>query len=309
MVIDFHTHVFPSLDVFQKSWLEKMRAQKKTLLGSELYKKWEEGLDGRVELLINDMDEAGVDKSVILPTYPAVMYGEDQPKMSIWECNEYAAEAQKRFPSRIIAFARIDALRKDALELLDKAVNFWGMKGVKIHPTYPVTHELMQPVMSAINEMEIPVLIHMGVDPLPFLLENGNPIHLDTLTGRFSKIKVIAAHHARGFEDLMTSIITNRPGRIYSDLALWHYECHYSRWHFLLQMRHILDRIPDFVFMGSDWPWGKTMPITHKEWFDAVRSMEIPEAFIKVGLGIKNFSTEEKCKILGENARKFLGIK
>jgi uncharacterized protein len=308
LVIDAHAHLFPSLDVFQPSWLEKLRAYKRGILGEAEYQKWEASLDGRVETLLQDMDEAGVDKAVALPTYPSWVHGEENPRLSIWESNEYSAEAQKRFPQRIVAFARIDPLRKDTLELLEKAIGHWGMKGVKIHPTLPVTHELVQPVMSKINEMEIPVLFHMGVDPLPFLVENGNPIHLDTLTARFPKMKIIAGHHARGFEDLLTNIILNRFGRIYTELALWHYEFHDSPWHFLLKMRYLMDRIPRFVMMGSDWPWGKNSPIPYRDWFNVIRQLKIPDPVLQLGWGMKDFSAGEKQMILGENAQRFLGL-
>jgi predicted TIM-barrel fold metal-dependent hydrolase len=254
------------------------------------------------------MDEAGVDKAIALTTSPSVTHGEETPKVSIWECNEYVAEAQKRYPDRIIGFARIDPLRKDSLDLLETSIVKWGLKGVKIHPTLPVTHELVQPVMSKINEMQIPVSFHMGVDPLPFEVRNGNPVDLDSLTARFSKLKLVAAHHARGFEELLTAVILNRVGQIYSDISLWHYEHVYSPWQFLLKMRYLMDRIPRFVLMGSDWPWGKDSPMPYKDWFAVIKNLKIPDPILQLGWGMRDFTPKEKDMILGENARIFLGI-
>ena len=37
MIIDVHTHIFESLDVFQKTWLESYRAHKKSQLGDKEY--------------------------------------------------------------------------------------------------------------------------------------------------------------------------------------------------------------------------------------------------------------------------------
>jgi len=303
MVIDAHAHLFESLDVFQKSWLESLKTHKRIQLGNKGYEKWEATFNGRVETLIQDMDQAGIDKAVVLPSFPSVAHGEELPKISIWRCNEYAAEAQRKYPDRIIGFARVDPLRKDALDLLLKAVIEWGLKGVKIHPTTPVTDEVVQPLMSKINELEILVLFHMGVDPIPFLAKNGDPVCLDTLTVRFPKMKIIAAHHARGFEELLTAIILNRLGKIYSDLACWQYEYAFSPWRFIIKMRYFMDRIPRFVLMGSDWPYTKNAPLSHKEWFDAIRNLKIPEPVLKLGLGIRDFSQEEKDMLLGENAR------
>lgn len=309
MIIDVHTHIFESLDVFQKSWLDNFLAHKKIQLGDQGYKNWEAAFEGTVESLIKDMDEAGIDKSIVLPAYPSVGHGEELPKISLWRCNEYGAEAQRKYPERIIGFVRIDPLRKDAIELLIKGVTEWGMKGVKLHPTIPLTDGAIQPLLNKINEMEIPVIVHMGVDPIPFLAEHGNPIFLDTLTVRFPKMKIIAAHHARGFEELLTAIILNRGGRIYSDLAFWQHEYAFSPWRFIMKMRYFMDRIPRFILMGSDWPFTKTKPpLSHKEWFDVIRNLKIPEQVLQLGLGIKDFSQEEKDRILGENARSLFSI-
>lgn len=309
MIIDAHAHLWASLKVFQKSWLDSFREYKKKQLGvGEEYEKWETSLDGRVENLISDMDEAGVDKAIAISTSPGVAHGEPLPEISIWRCNEYVAEAQNKYPDRIIGFARVDPLRKDAVELLVTAIEKLGLKGIKLHPTVPVTDEAVQPVMSKLNELEIPILFHMGVDPIPFLTKHGDPTGLDTLVQRYPKIKVIAAHHARGFGELLTAIITQRQGRIYSDLAAWQYELALSPWQFTIKMRALLDKIPQSVLMGTDWPFLRVLPVPYKQYFDCIRNLQIPKRVLQLGLGMKDFSQEEKDLVLGENARVFLGI-
>ena len=81
----------------------------------------------RVETLIRDMDEAGVDKTIALPSSSSMASGEEPPKISLWRVNEYVAEAQNRYPDRIIGFARVDTPRKDAVDVLVKAVKDWGL--------------------------------------------------------------------------------------------------------------------------------------------------------------------------------------
>ena len=68
-----------------------------------------------------------------------------------------------------------------------------------------------------------------------------------------------------------------------------------------------MDRIPSLILMGSDWPWAKNAPLSHKAWFDAIRNLKIPEPVLRLGLGVKDFSQEEKDRILGENARTLFG--
>jgi predicted TIM-barrel fold metal-dependent hydrolase len=57
--------------------------------------------------------------------------------------------------------------------------------------------------------------------------------------------------------------------------------------------------------MGTDWPFIKFPPLpTHKEWFDFIRNLKVPEPGLVFGM--RDFSQEEKDKILGENARAVL---
>jgi len=47
-----------------------------------------------------------------------------------------------------------------------------------------------------------------------------------------------------------------------------------------MQMRYLLDRIPNAVLMGSDWPALKFAPLpSHKGWIDLFRNLTLPEGF------------------------------
>jgi len=102
MIIDAHAHLFESLEVYQKSWLDGVKAHNRRLRSKDEYERWEASLDGRVETLLKDMDDAGVDKAIALPSGCAIAYADELPKISIWRSNEYVAEAQRKYPNRII---------------------------------------------------------------------------------------------------------------------------------------------------------------------------------------------------------------
>lgn len=311
MIIDVHVHIFQSLNKsFPKLWVDELYQSKVKSIGEELAKKWRDSYDGSVEALIRDMDDAGVDKSVALPIDFGIMCNQE-PEISVWRANEYVAEAQRKYPDRIIGFVGVDPQRKDAIELLEKGVTEWGLKGVKIYPsTFRVTDEAIRPFMAKINELELIVLIHQGPDPLPYIIKYGSPVDLDTLTLLYPKIKIIAAHYAAGYEDILTAILRYKQGIIYADLALLQfYEWQKSPWHFVLFMRYLMDKFPNSILMGTDWPFQKAPPApSHKGWFDAIRNLKIPEQVLELGLGITNFSDEEKSKILGHNAKLLLNI-
>lgn len=308
MVIDVHTHIFESSAVFPKGWLAGLYEFKRKHLGEEGFEVWKDQFEkSRAENLIEDMDEAGIDMSVTFPADFGIQLREE-PEISIWRANEYVAEAQRRYPNRIIGFVGVDPLRRDAVELLEKGIEEWGLKGVKsMASSHFVSDAEVQVFMGKVNELEVPLLIHTGTDPIPFHAKRGNPAELDSLLLQFPKIRIIAAHLAKGYEDLLIGMMKDREGRLYADISRWQYEYLRARWHFILQIRYLMDRIPDSIMMGSDWPAIKAAPyMTHKEWFDAIRNLVLPEQAL--GLGMRNFSQQEKDMLLGENARRFLGL-
>jgi predicted TIM-barrel fold metal-dependent hydrolase len=313
MIIDIHVHMFQSWAAFPKRLMEHYFETKKRRMGEKAFEKEKPTLDsmGRAEMLIKDMDEAGVDMSVISPVdWGSAWWGEES-EISIWRTNEYVAESQAKYPNRIIGFVGVNPLRNDAVVLLKKAITEWGLKGAKIlQLNFRVTDEAVQPFMTELNELGIPVLIHQGTDSLPILTRNCNPEDLDWLTLKYPRIKIIAAHLGRGYENLLAAIIKYRPGVIYTDICgIMQRELRETPWHALMRLRYFMDTIPNSVLMGSDWPFIKSPPeFTHKEWFDSIRNLKIPEQVLQLGLGIKDFSQEEKNKILGENARALLGI-
>jgi predicted TIM-barrel fold metal-dependent hydrolase len=307
--IDFHTHLFESFSsFFPKSWADEAFQLLRFRLGEDAFEKARPSFEtmGRVEELIKAMDEAGIDKSVALPLDYGIM-SHEEAEVSVWRVNEYVAEAQKRYPDRIIGFVGVDPLRPDAVELLETGVTKWGLKGVKLFPsTFQLTDLSVQKFFAKANELEIPVLCHQGTDPLPYIAKHGSPVELDELTLYYPKMKLIAAHCSRGWERLLIAIAEWRRGIIYTDLSGLQTTYLRSTWWLIMLLRHLMDMIPDLVLMGSDWPFVKTL--TTKQWFDTIRNLQIPEPALKLGLGIKNFSQEEKNKILGENAKVLLHL-
>lgn len=313
-VIDAHVHVIPSREYFSPRWLEQLLHHKRLELGDEGLRRWrarfERSNGGSVEALLADMDEAGVDMSVIFPSGPYNPFpGESFSDDAVWQANQYIAEAQRKYPDRIVGFVRPDVWKESAPQLVEEAITQWGLRGVKLHPVrLPLTDDRFRPLLDKIHELNVPVLVHQGVDPVPFLAETGNPLVLDNLTVRYPRIRFIAGHHATGFRELLTAVIGNRQGRIVSDLGLWQVDYARSRWNFILSLRHMMDMIPHAVLMASDWPWLDGAPLSHKGWFDAIRRLRLPRAALRLGLGLRDFSADEKEMLLGGNAARFLGL-
>jgi len=304
MIIDFHVHIFEETSGIRK-FRDKIIEHRKNILTPEQFANFR--FDGKVESLIQDMDEAGVDMAVCLAGDLAFMT-QEEPEVSFLRNSEYVAESQAKYPDRIIGFFGIDPFRPGAVQLLEKGIKEMGLKGVKLLPGwfYP-NEERVIPFIQKIEELGVPALFHTGTDPHPFLVKFGDPRYLDDLLLKFPNLKIIAAHWARGFESTLNQLLYFRPGRLWADLSGWQFEHLYSRWHFLQQMRYFLDRFPDAILMGTDWPLIRSAPHpTLKQWVEIIKNLELPQ--VCLDMGMKQFTEEEKNKILGVNAMKLLGL-
>lgn len=304
MIIDVHVHIFEE-KMWPKRFLDEVREVKKKTLTPEEYKRY--NIEAKYETLIKDMDSAGIDVSVCLPIDFAFMC-QQEPEISVWKANEYVAEAQQKYPDRIVGFVGVDPMRAGAVDILEKGVKELGLKGVKIFPGwYYPNEERIAPFMQKIEELNVPVLFHQGADPHPFVLKFGDPRYVDDLLLKFPRLRVIAAHCARGYDDLLMEMVIWRPNRIWVDLSAMQYEYVASQWHFLMRIRYLLDRAPNAVVVGSDWPFVKNPPNpTHKGWIDLLKKIELPKGFLDMGM--KQFTKEEREKVLGENAKKLLNL-
>ena len=88
-----------------------------------------EGIDKKegasVELLNETMEEAGVDKAVIV-----------QPAYYLYD-NRYVAECLRRFPGKFAAIGLMDRHAPDAPDQLQRLVEEDGFAGLRIHLSRP----------------------------------------------------------------------------------------------------------------------------------------------------------------------------
>ena len=111
--------------------------------------------------LIELMDHAGVDRAVVM-TYteaPAV-----NPNAL-----EYLADQIGRYPERLIGYVRVHPWYPEALDLVERALREFNMKGVKLHPVGNLSHpaaEVSLRVIRRAAEHHAPVLFHCGDEAL-----------------------------------------------------------------------------------------------------------------------------------------------
>jgi predicted TIM-barrel fold metal-dependent hydrolase len=118
------------------------------------------------ETIIRLMDEAGVDQSIIMT------YGEAP---DVDGALEYIAEAVRKYPDRLIGYARMNPRRgAEAHRLFRKAMEEDGFKGLKLHPVGTLCHPGDPQTTDFIHlaaSYGAPTLFHCGDEELTLPLQ------------------------------------------------------------------------------------------------------------------------------------------
>ena len=205
MIIDFHAHV-----------------------GKDL-----EGEEHSVEQLLEHMDEAGIDKSVVFPFNCSDSELIRESKIILENSKEN---------DRLIPFMRFNpnTITKEELEKLLAM----GFKGVKLHPntqSFMPNDKKMFWIYEMIEKKGLPILFHSKM----MSGESSNPEHLLDVAEQFPNLKIIIGHF---FGDVFSIIpkVKNYPN-VYTETSI------YAR---TLRIRDIVEK-QGFtrVLFGSDTPY------------------------------------------------------
>ncbi len=119
--------------------------------------------------MIELMDEAGIAKAIVM-TYA------DAPAMGPGAIH-YIAEAVKKYPDRLIGYARINPFYgSQSLQLVREALGDLGFKGVKFHQESITALPYNPSVLAVIRvaaEHRAPVLFHTGDEAMSLPLQVG----------------------------------------------------------------------------------------------------------------------------------------
>jgi predicted TIM-barrel fold metal-dependent hydrolase len=251
--------------------------------------------------LIKAMDDAQIDKSVILPLDYGLGLGE--AKISIDAQNKIYAEIASKYPQRIIPFAGIDPRRNNAVKRFEKYIKEWGMKGLKIHPTvgYYPDDKICYPIYQKAQELGVPVLSHSGPIITPLRSKYAQPIHFDDPLIDFPNLQFIAAHLGFCWWTELAAIAGTK-GNMAADLSGWQLTAreHYAA--FSQTLRGFMDAAgSENLLFGTDNPAYRSM-VPDKDWIQLIKDLphKAPE-----GIG---FTQEEVEAILGGNAQKLLNL-
>ncbi|MFH1957372.1 MAG: amidohydrolase family protein [bacterium] len=264
MIIDFHTHAFPD-DLAGKA-----------VSGLGYNSKLKPSYDGTTGGLLKSMDEAGIEKSVVLniATKPA------QAENIINWCLKVRSR-------RIIPFASIHPDNGNFPVIIGRIKNE-GIRGIKLHPMYQdfyADDEKMFPVYEKITKENLILIFHSGFD-IAFPEDGRASVErILRVHEKFPELKIVASHTG-GWKmwDEVLKLIAGKDIWLEISMTLKYIE-DMETFYGILK-----GHSPDKILFGTDAPWGN-----QKEDVKAVKEL--------------NVSPDLKEKIFHENARALLSSK
>lgn len=228
MIINFHEHLFNREWLPQEFWDGMVRrtvAVRKRAgqivdpeeVRQNMFAHFE---DPTGDVLVKEMDEAGIDLTMIMPLDLGIEFGE--LKISIEGKNKSIADIARKRPRRIQGFFGVDPRREHCVELFEKAVREWGMKGLKLDPAagYYPHDRMVYPLYEKATELDVPILFHTGATIPPFRNKYTHPIYLDDVTLDFPEITIIAAHVSFGWWQQLSFLISKKTN-LMADISGW----------------------------------------------------------------------------------------
>ena len=258
--IDFHSHAFP--DQLAETTIPVLEKKGNVTAA----------LDGTISSLLDSMDRAGIDISIVC----AIATRPEQFRPVLNWCQEIRSD-------RIVPFPSFHPESPHALDQIEEIYSL-GFKGVKMHPFYQdfyLDEQRLFPFFEKLSTLGLILIMHTGFD-IGFPRDRrADPRKIVAVTNRFPDLKFVATHLGAWDQwDEVGEILAG--DNIYIDIA------------FALEFldpQKAIDIITahpaDNILFGSDSPWAD------------------PGEVISL---LKSLNLDDKLEkaILGDNARKLL---
>lgn len=188
------------------------------------------------ERVLSFMDKAGIDMAVV-STY---RNAPETDKSSM----HYIIEGCAKYPDRLIPYLRLNPRAgKKAVEVLEEAVETYGVKGVKLHPAsynLPPFGGATVDIMKKAAYYDIPVLYHCSDELMCY------PLQIEDAMNDSPDTKVILAHMGGFFHKKDAIEVLKRNPMAYMDT------CEFP---FSGGIEYAIEQLgPDRLFFGTDIP-------------------------------------------------------
>jgi predicted TIM-barrel fold metal-dependent hydrolase len=279
MIIDIHTHVFPS----------RVRQTRQHFFMDEpafklLYASPKSRLAGASETVAM-MDDQGVDKSVIFgfPWHSADTFKRN---------NDYVLDAVARYPHRLIGFCCLDPTHRDAPAEVERCLQA-GLSGVGELAFYTSDMdggclECLDPIMALAKSHHCPVMVHTN-EPVGHSYPGKSPntlAQISALVRRFNQNRIILAHWGGGlfFYALLKKQMREELANVWFDTAASPYLYRPDIYRLALSIAG-----EDKILLGTDFP------------------LLEPQRYFKE-MAQAGLTAEQHNAVCGSNAARLLGL-
>lgn len=248
MLIDFHTHSYAD------KIAEKVIA---TVTGTAPFVK--AYTNGTAYDERRFLKECGVDIGVLL------MVATKPSQQTV--INDWAKEQNR---DGLISVGSVHPYAENVLDEIER-IKSLGLKGVKIHHDYQgvfIFDEKCMAVYKRCEELGLPIVFHMGYDPISPYIHRAMPYDLIEISEKFPKLRIVGAH--MGGMNAWESVLHYIAGikNIYLDVSFVAPYIDKALCNAIIK-KHGADRI----LFGSDLPWGDP-----REAFELVAGLDIPDS-------------------------------
>jgi hypothetical protein len=186
-VIDFRLR--PPLKGYLDTIMYSQAARRDRITGQHGMKPAPSAQAQSIDLLLKEMDEAGITRGVVMGRYSGI-YGTIS--------NEDVAAIVNAYPGRFIGVASVDPTnRRQAIRRIEDALAA-GLIGVNLEPgAYPTPmyadDRRLYPIYAYCEDNDIPVVMMAGGNAGPDLSYT-MPVHVDRVAGDFPKMRLAISH-------------------------------------------------------------------------------------------------------------------
>ncbi|HET8667420.1 MAG TPA: amidohydrolase family protein [Terriglobales bacterium] len=279
-MIDFHTHPVLIRELVEKYPDYGRSARTIFNIGNNFQP---------LETFLLQMDVAAIDRAVLLPIECSRARG-----LAV-SSNEQVAELCT-VNDRFVGFASVDPRRNGAVREFESSVKDMGLCGLKLDPALqdfdPVEPGAVE-LYEAAEALGVPVLMHVGMSWAPETpLQRGQPLALEPVIRRFSKLNFVLAHFAWPWIWDTVALMMKYPN-VYADTSCLYYDSPREFFQFVFSKQlpaTLVERsLRNRVVFGSNYPRVEIKNMVH-----ALKSLPLTDETLR--------------RILHGNAERLLGV-
>lgn len=260
-------------------------------------------LDGRGAEIVAEMDEAGVDRSVIFLGDYGLRLGEGT--FTVEAENRLTADLARRSGGRLIAFLGVDPRRPGAADLFRRGLEEWGVRGMKMHPAvgFRPSDPECRPFFELAGRFGVPIACHTGPMVSPLLSHTCQPIYLDEMAADYPETTIIVQHSGQQAWWREALNIAFWKPNVVLELSMWQWAYLQDKREFVATIARMKDTIGiERIVFASDLP-GLRRAMSLRDWVAVFENL--PTLAAEYGYQITD---EDVQAILGGNAARILGL-